>query len=125
MIASPSHARLHFQTIMKPRIIFLLSQSVAIITCLQQSPKISKDITNEQAEIVSTSPNFDIFIFTQHWPYTTCYDWMSSGHGHKCTKNIGTFCLFPYFSFSLYLNMTTFQMKLGVFMDSGRPFSTR
>ena len=61
MIAS--HARLHFQTIMKPRLIFLLSQSVAIITCLQQSPKIAKDITIEQAESVSTSPNFDIFIF--------------------------------------------------------------
>jgi len=28
--------------------------------------------------------NFDIFIFTLHWPYTTCYDWKESGKNHKC-----------------------------------------
>ena len=80
-----------FRQIMKPRIIFLLSQYVAIITCLQQSTStnITNDITNEESENVAKSANFDIFVFTQHWPYTTCYDWMSSGHGHKCTKSIG------------------------------------
>ena len=27
---------------------------------------------------------FDIYIFTQHWPYTTCFDW--SEKGHSCNK---------------------------------------
>jgi len=29
--------------------------------------------------------NFDIYIFTLHWPYTTCIDWTESGKGHKCS----------------------------------------
>ncbi|CRK93401.1 CLUMA_CG006937, isoform A [Clunio marinus] len=28
--------------------------------------------------------NFDILIFTQHWPYTVCAQWMESKSGHEC-----------------------------------------
>ena len=40
--------------------------------------------------------NFDIFIFTLHWPYTTCYDWKESGKNHKC-RDIGRFKKFELF----------------------------
>ena len=31
--------------------------------------------------------HFDLLIFTQHWPYTTCLDWEEKRHG-SCS-NIG------------------------------------
>lgn len=38
--------------------------------------------------------NFDILIFTQHWPYTVCAQWMESKKGNECalpkTKNAWT-----------------------------------
>ena len=33
--------------------------------------------------------DFDIYIFTMHWPYTTCMEW-ESGRGHQCA-DIGNF----------------------------------
>ena len=35
--------------------------------------------------------HFDLLIFTQHWPYTTCLDWEEKRHG-SCSK-IGDLCL--------------------------------
>ena len=29
--------------------------------------------------------HFDLLIFTQHWPYTTCLDWEEKRHG-SCSK---------------------------------------
>ena len=29
--------------------------------------------------------HFDLLIFTQHWPYTTCLDWEEKRHG-TCSK---------------------------------------
>ena len=29
--------------------------------------------------------HFDVLIFTQHWPYTTCLDWEEKRHG-SCSK---------------------------------------
>ena len=29
--------------------------------------------------------HFDVLIFTQHWPYTTCLDWEEKRHG-SCNK---------------------------------------
>ena len=29
--------------------------------------------------------DFDIYIFTMHWPYTTCMDW-ETGKGHQCAE---------------------------------------
>ena len=39
-----------------------------------------------QTETERRDNSFDIYIFTLHWPYTTCLDWRESGHGHKCNK---------------------------------------
>ena len=50
--------------------------------------------------------NFDIFIFTLHWPYTTCYDWKESGKNHKC-RDIGRFKKFNCCSGLLKLNLFT------------------
>ena len=37
---------------------------------------------------ITRDNSFDIYIFTLHWPFTTCLDWMESGKGHQCS-NIG------------------------------------
>ena len=113
-----------FQTIMKTRLIFLLSHFVTFITCLQQTSQI---ITHENTDSVGKSAEFDLFIFTQHWPYTTCYDWMSHRRGNKCTKSIGKFVSFNersyhYTRFSIRIY---FQTNPGAFMGCGRPSSTR
>jgi len=30
--------------------------------------------------------HFDLLVFTQHWPHTTCLDWEERRTGNKCTK---------------------------------------
>ena len=54
----------------------------------------ASDTSHQQAQFQPHSDlerdnSFDIFIFTLHWPYTTCYDWMESGKQHKC-RDIGS-----------------------------------
>jgi len=35
---------------------------------------------------ITRDNSFDIYIFTLHWPFTTCLDWMESGKGHQCSN---------------------------------------
>ena len=38
----------------------------------------------QSSELEHKNTNFDIYIFTLHWPYTTCLDWSKRGHGRHC-----------------------------------------
>ena len=67
-------------------LIFLLG-SVSVIV----EDNLDKVTTQEDSEVLGVERrhhadnHFDVLIFTQHWPYTTCLDWEEKRHG-SCSK---------------------------------------
>ena len=59
---------------------------VAVLVVTELAGLISCSDSTSQTETQRRDNSFDIYIFTLHWPYTTCLDWRESGHGHKCNK---------------------------------------
>ena len=67
-------------------LIFLLGSVGAII-----EPNLDRVADEEDGRVVGgerrhhADNHFDLLIFTQHWPYTTCLDWEEKRHG-TCSK---------------------------------------
>ena len=68
------------------QLIFLLGSVSAIV-----EDNLDKVTTQEDSEVLGVERrhhadnHFDVLIFTQHWPYTTCLDWEEKRHG-SCSK---------------------------------------
>ena len=67
-------------------IMWSLRLPVAVLVVTELAGLISCSDSASQTETERRDNSFDIYIFTLHWPYTTCLDWRESGHGHKCNK---------------------------------------
>ena len=59
----------------KSKMIFLFKLTL-LIACIGLAAS-KRDQTGNRKN------DFDIYIFTMHWPYTTCMDW-ERGRGHQC-----------------------------------------
>ena len=67
-------------------LIFLLGSVGALV-----EPNLDRVADEEDGRVVGgerrhhADNHFDLLIFTQHWPYTTCLDWEEKRHG-TCSK---------------------------------------
>ncbi|XP_063990054.1 ribonuclease Oy-like [Diachasmimorpha longicaudata] len=57
---------------------------VMVMVCDQTNARKRKIPRNRNVKPISNSTDFDIMIFTQHWPQTVCYTWKEQSPSHTC-----------------------------------------
>lgn len=65
------------------RLIYFLSAFV-IHGVISFDSNESDENFNIEEEIENNDKNWDVLIFTQQWPVTTCYHWMEEDHTNEC-----------------------------------------
>ena len=43
-------------------------------------------VAADEANVDVDNNYFDVFVFTQHWPFTTCIDWEHRSNKNSCSR---------------------------------------
>ncbi|XP_015108957.1 ribonuclease Oy [Diachasma alloeum] len=63
---------------------FLVVILVVLFVCAHTQARRRKNSRNRGVKPTRNSTDFDIFIFTQHWPQTVCYTWKKESTSNTC-----------------------------------------